>query len=323
MQTLSQRTSSAADVFESSTSDESDPLVVPVLSTNVSVADAASSTVKDPAHQALDSDFFKRIAAPLSMWIFLSIGLILFNKLMYTSIFRHPLTLTAVHMVFMSIVTQGLSAAGHLTIPKLDWTFYATKIAPLAALFAVSLAASNIAAQRLTVSFSQMIKALTPMMTLAICVVSGMERFHWTLVFITVVMTLGVGCATLHEVEFDALGFGLQLLALTVESTRLVAIQWVVQKHLPKPSNPLVALSLFAPFCAVLLIPASLFFEAGAASKLLLPWVFPWVFANAFCALFLNFSVVWLVSQESGPLTMTVRGGWGREASESTKRVSA
>jgi hypothetical protein len=55
------------------------------------------------------------------------------------------------------------AAAGRLRVPTLGWAFYFRWIIPLACMYAVSLAASNIAAQRLSVSFIQMIKAVTPL----------------------------------------------------------------------------------------------------------------------------------------------------------------
>lgn len=131
--------------------------------------------------------------------------------------------------------------------------------------------------------------------------------FCRSLMIITTLMTLGVGIASYGEIEFDLLGLLLQLTALTVESVRLVAIQKVVQKHLPK-TNPLVALSLFAPVCFGFLAPVAMVMEPGAFYKLA-SWSsgFP-VFLNTLTAFSLNIGVVILVSHESGPLTLTLAG---------------
>lgn len=281
---------------------------------STSVSDSASSKAAGDGHVALDADYFRRVAPPLIVWLLFSVGQILFNKYLYTGPFKHPLTLTAVHMTFMTLCTQVMARTGHLTLPALGWDFYLRAIAPLALMFAASLAFSNLAQMILTVSFIQMVKAVTPLMTLAVCIAFGTERFHWSLLFITTLMTCGVGVASLGELEFNALGLLLQLSALTVESVRLVAIQRVVQKHLPKPTNPLLILALFAPLCAALLVPAALWLERGAWAQLSSPASGIPVFFNSLSALGLNFSVVWLVSQESGPLTLSAsgRGGcWG------------
>jgi hypothetical protein len=260
-----------------------------------------------PAPAPLGS-YLAQVGPALGTWLSFSIGLILFNKYLYMHAFKHPITLTAVHMVFMTAVTQALAAAGRLPVPRLGWAFYGRWILPIAGLFAIALASSNVAAQRLPVSFIQMIKAVTPLMTLAVCVVAGTERFAWALVAITATMTFGVGVASLGELGFDALGFALQVVALTAESVRVVVIQRVVQVHLPRPTNPLVSLALFAPPCAAILVPAAAMLEPGAWATLALPSVGPVVLANAIAALGLNFAVVWMVSHESGPLTLTLAG---------------
>lgn len=268
----------------------------------------APSAASSSGGAHFDSSYFKTIGPALATWLSFSIGLILFNKHLYISSFRFPVTLTACHMVFMTAATQLMAATGQLTTPKLGWGFYVRWIVPLAGMYAVSLAASNIAAQRLTVSFIQMIKAVTPLMMLAVSVFAGKERYALSLVLITAAMTLGVGVASIGELSFDALGFALQLIALTVESVRLVVIQHVMQDVLPKSRNPFILLSLFAPAVAVVLVPAAAVLEPGAWTLLALPSTGPLVFANACTALGLNAAVVWLSSQESGPLTLTLVG---------------
>lgn len=267
---------------------------------------APAPSVGGGAH--FDSSYFKTVGPALLTWLSFSIGLILFNKQLYISSFKYPVTLTACHMVFMTVATQLMATAGYLTTPKLGWGFYMRWIIPLAGMYAISLAASNIAAQRLSVSFIQMIKAVTPLMMLAVSVVAGKERYALSLVLITAAMTFGVGVASIGELSFDMLGFALQLIALTVESVRLVVIQYVMQDVLPKSRNPFILLSLFAPAVALVLVPAAAVLEPGAWTLLALPSTGPLVFLNACTALGLNAAVVWLSSQESGPLTLTLVG---------------
>ena len=232
-----------------------------------------------------------------------------FNKFLYIGPFRFPLTLTAVHMLFATVGTQALMRAGRLVVPQLGWPFYARNIVPLGLMFAGSLSTSNLAAMRLSVSFIQMIKAVTPMTTLAVAVSYGTEKPYRSLLVITTMMTLGVGLASLGEIEFDLLGMLLQLAALTIESVRLVAIQRMVQQHLPR-GNPLASLALFAPVCFLFLLPVALLFEPLALGTL---WASPRavgvpVLFSALLAFGLNAAVVLLVSHESGPLTLTLAG---------------
>jgi hypothetical protein len=255
----------------------------------------------------MDSAYMRKVLPAVSFWLVMSISVILFNKYLYLGPFKHPISLTAIHMLGATAATQTLVAVGKLKVPQLGWDFYIRNIVPLGLMFAGSLGASNLAAMRLSVSFIQMIKAVTPMMTLAVSVAYGTEKPYPSLMIITTLMTFGVGIASYGEIEFDLIGLVLQLIALTVESIRLVAIQRVVQQHLPK-QNPLVALTMFAPVCALFLTPVAMVVEPGALAK-----VFSWsagvpVLLNTITAFSLNIAVVILVSHESGPLTLTLAG---------------
>jgi hypothetical protein len=267
-----------------------------------------SSTSGLTSHDGIiDSAYMRKVLPVLSLWLSMSMVVILFNKFLFMGPFKHPLTLCTIHMCFISCATQILSKIGYLTIPQIGWTFYAKNIIPLGAMYALSLSCSNYAAMRLTVSFIQMIKAVTPMMTLAVSVAYGTEKPYFSLQMITIMMTFGVGIASYGEIEFDMLGMFLQLTALTVESIRLVAMQKMNAVHLPK-SNPLILLSLFAPVCFLFLFPIALFLEQGALAKLVIPATGFTVALNTLTAFGLNFAVVLMISQESGALTLTLAG---------------
>ena len=285
------------------------------ISSSTSSTSSSSTTTTIPSTSSgltshdgiIDSAYMRKVLPVLSLWLSMSMVVILFNKFLFMGPFKHPLTLCTIHMCFISCATQILSKIGYLTIPQIGWTFYAKNIIPLGAMYALSLSCSNYAAMRLTVSFIQMIKAVTPMMTLAVSVAYGTEKPYFSLQMITIMMTFGVGIASYGEIEFDMLGMFLQLTALTVESIRLVAMQKMNAVHLPK-SNPLILLSLFAPVCFLFLFPIALFLEQGALAKLVIPATGFTVALNTLTAFGLNFAVVLMISQESGALTLTLAG---------------
>ena len=118
-------------------------------------------------------------------WITMSCAVILFNKYLYMGTYKYPLTLTAIHMGFASLATGLLRVSGYLVVPTgvlQGWRFYGRNVVPIGVLFALSLGSSNLAAVRLTVSFIQMVKALTPMLALAIAVAMRLETATRTLV---------------------------------------------------------------------------------------------------------------------------------------------
>jgi hypothetical protein len=148
--------------------------------------DASSGAVKKAPHQ--EAALSAALPA-ICFWITMSCCTILYNKYMYTSAengggnFRYPLSLASVHMAFATVATNVLRAAGVLKVPALEWRFIVRSVLPIGFLFAMSLGFSNLAAMRLTVSFIQMVKALTPLMALAISVSMGMEVATRSLVF--------------------------------------------------------------------------------------------------------------------------------------------
>jgi hypothetical protein len=294
------------DLLQSSTS-SSTISSAPNSSLSSSSSSSSTGAIASGHDGIIDSAYMRKVLPVLSLWLTMSMVVILFNKFLFMGPFKHPLTLCTIHMCFISCATQILSRMGALSIPQVGWTFYAKNIVPLGAMYALSLSCSNYAAMRLTVSFIQMIKAVTPMMTLAVSVAYGTEKPYFSLQVITLMMTFGVGVASYGEIEFDMLGMALQLTALTVESIRLVAMQRMNAVHMPK-SNPLILLSLFAPVCFIFLFPIALFVEQGALAKLAIPATGFTVALNTLTAFGLNFAVVLMISQESGALTLTLAG---------------
>jgi hypothetical protein len=239
-------------------------------------------------------------------WLVMSCCVILFNKHLYNGIFPHPLTLTTIHMGFASLATLALRASGRLQVPELGWGFFLKNIMPIGVLYAGSLGFSNLAVLRLSVSFIQMVKALTPMITLAVSVARGVETATNTLVTIVVFMCFGVAVASYGEIMFDTIGVVFQVISITTEAARLVATQVLVQSSVPS-KNPLVSISLFAPASFILLLPVAMLREPGAFKTLWSDSVWFVVLLNTLTAFTLNIAVVILVERTSG-LTLTLAG---------------
>lgn len=236
----------------------------------------------------------------------MSCSVILFNKHLYNGIFAHPLTLTSIHMCFATAATSVMRATGRLEVPRLTWSFWLKNILPIGLLYAGSLAFSNLAVMRLSVSFIQMVKALTPLMALGFSVARGIETPTRSLIAIVLLMCFGVTVASYGEIMFDTLGLTFQLVSITTEAARLVATQILVQSVIPT-SNPLMSISLFAPPSFLFLLPVALYREPGALSSLLVPGVGMVVLANTLTAFTLNVAVVMLIERTSG-LTLTLAG---------------
>ena len=153
----------------------------PTTDVAVPVNSEIKHTGSEKAAKAGEASINQALPAIL-FWITMSCSTILFNKFLYTGTFAHPLTLSTIHMGFATLATSILRLSGQLVVPELGWSFLAQNVLPIGILFAFSLGFSNLAAIRLSVSFIQMIKALTPMLTLAISVAMGLEKATTTLI---------------------------------------------------------------------------------------------------------------------------------------------
>lgn len=80
-------------------------------------------------------------------------------------------------------------------------------------LFSVSLILSNWVYLRLTVSFIQMIKAVTPVVVLGVSVLFKLKTASAKLWGTVCLISVGVAIASYGEIQFDMLGFSIQLLA--------------------------------------------------------------------------------------------------------------
>ena len=262
-------------------------------------ADAAAAAAADHENSAQAAR--KKAAFAVVFWLTMSCIQILFNKMLFSGPFRYPVTLTAIHMSFASVMTFVLRVAGFIEVPPLPggWRFFVRNFLLISCLFAAALASGNVAAARLSVSFVHILKAITPIVTLSVGIAFGIQKPCMKQGVIVTLVSAGVVIASFGELSFDATGLVLQLVAVLTESTRLVIMQRLLQQYLPK-SSPLVTLSLFAPVAAVLLIGLSLAQEPGGYALALRPDVMPLIALNTASAFTLNIAVMLLVGATSG-----------------------
>ena len=245
---------------------------------------------------------------PILSWQASSIFVIFINKQVYLTA-PFPLTLVLIHMLVSTLATRAAASAGALSLPVLEWRAYARTVAPLGALFSVSLALSNLAAARLPIASTQMLKALAPLFTLGAMFCAGTgAKFSPLLVVIVLCLTGGGALVNYGDLNFDPLGLALQLGAMLCDALRMVAVNTLMSSVLPK-SNPLVGLALFAPVCGACLLLPALILERAAVPRLAAsPELAGLVALSAIGSLCLNCCQVWLLSQDSGPLVVSLAG---------------
>ncbi|KAK4939691.1 hypothetical protein LTR10_020081 [Elasticomyces elasticus] len=245
-------------------------------------------------------------------WIGFSGGVILFNKwLLDTLGFKFPISLTAWHMIFATIMTQILARTttlldGRKTV-KMTGRVYLRAILPIGFFFSLSLICGNKAYLYLSVAFIQMLKATMPVAVLLATWAMGVAPPSLKTLGNVSFIVIGVVIASYGEIEFNLTGFLYQAGGITFEATRLVLVQQLLSSSEFK-MDPLVSLYYFAPVCAAMNSLTALILEVPSMSmKNIYDVGIFMLIANAMVAFLLNVSVVFLIGKTSS-LVLTLCG---------------
>ena len=220
-------------------------------------SDASSAASTAPAPSA--------IAYLGACAIFVTAGpaLILLNsRLLHDFKFPYPIALSALGVGFSAIMSRLLLSLGILKFErpdlKSDWRFALTSAYPNAALSALTLALGNSAYVHLSVALCQMLKALTPAITLVLLFLMRIETPTRPEMVCVGALTLGSLIATRGDIHLSAIGLALQLGANFAEASRIV----LAQRLLASMKLPLLEMQYHvAPFQLLCLLTASAVIE--------------------------------------------------------------
>ena len=242
------------------------------------------------------------------LWIFLSALVILYNKYILSVYnFNFPILLTMIHMSVSTILATIAIKSNLVDSIELDSHNYIYGVLPIALLFSGTLSLGNSAYQYLSVSFIQMLKALSPVTVYLIGCTLKTETFHSTLLVVVCIVSMGICIASYGELALNYIGLTLQLSSVLVESTRITLIQILLQSRGLKLNSittlyyvaPASLICLTIPFC-IFELPNVLVTDMTLFNPLIL-------LTNALAAFALNLSVFLLIGQTSA-LTMNIAG---------------
>ena len=167
-------------------------------------------------------------------WMCVSSGLIMLNKYILSSLkFEYPLTLCSLGMLFSGIVSAVLFKFFKVGYNGDDNQFksfqeYCKIILPIGLASSLPLYWGNYAYLFISVSFIQMLKAFTPVITMIVLFIFGMERVRSSLMMAVLMMTLGTALASYGETDFNIIGFISMAISETMEALKLVAMQFLL-----------------------------------------------------------------------------------------------
>jgi len=216
--------------------------------------------------------------APLVVtWVAISGGLTWVNKLIFAPEthggFGFPcVTLLMLWHMFLAVVFTNII---RLVVPQLmpavaknqvTFPMYFKNVAPVGVCLAGSLLLSNAAYVYISVGYIQMVKSCTSSIVYVVAVMVGHEVFSLPCGASLLLICGGVVAASFGELDFNIVGFGLQLTATFVEAVRLIVLKALVSSN-GIQLDALSGLYYYAPTCLVaILLPFSLHVDGA------IPW---------------------------------------------------
>lgn len=243
-------------------------------------------------------------------WMAISSGLIMLNKELLSNGFPYPMALSGLGMSFSSVASFLCCRVFRVVEAKktVTFSFFLQRIMPVGLLMALTLHFGNLVYLYLTVSFIQMLKAFTPIMTMLALFIARLETPSKRLVFSVLIIALGTAIASAGEVNLNLLGVLIMMSSEAFESVRLVLTQFLLTGY---RFHPIEGLMYLAPACTFWLMLGSLSLEYRrmvSANVLEVVMMSPLKFL---CAAAMGFAVnalAYIVIQVASSLTLKVLG---------------
>uniref|UniRef100_A0A7S0WQ47 Sugar phosphate transporter domain-containing protein n=1 Tax=Chlamydomonas leiostraca TaxID=1034604 RepID=A0A7S0WQ47_9CHLO len=257
----------------------------------------------------------RRIAllASCLAWTCASSAAILANKTILVKLhFPYPVTVSWLGLLTTSCLSY---IAMQLFLPKesrrhVGPRYYATRILPCGFFMAAAFLTGNVSFLFLTLAFVQMLKAFTPVVTMLLLFLVGLEAPKASLVASVVVISLGVAVASYGELNLSITGLSSMLASVAAEAIRLVLMQTLLVDT-SQSIHPLQGLFYISSACTLWLMGQALVWEWGPlvrAGALAQVAANPYHFATAAVAGFSVNALAIAVIKLSSSLTLKVLG---------------
>lgn len=220
-----------------------------------------------------------------------------FNKLSY----KFPILFSSLGIIGVVVVTRVAHAFGWIEIKKhLSTEFWLSRIFPIGLLSAATIGTGNSVYLHLSVSFTQMLKALTPVYILLCLVLFKVETPSSPVVVSVCIISLGTMIASVGELHFSWTGFLLQSLADLFEGSRLVLLQMILTHNM----TPIESMYYISPATAVCQLVMVLIYERDAIlneqSWALAATHWYWFAAGTVLGVCINFIGMFVIKHTSG-----------------------
>jgi drug/metabolite transporter (DMT)-like permease len=189
------------------------------------------------------------------LFFFLGPTLILVNNYVFNNLhYKYPIFFSSLGIMGVVLVTRVSEWLGFIVVNKnISIEFWLTRILPIGLLSAATIGSGNSVYLYLSVSFTQMLKALTPVYILACLSIFRVENPSGSVVLAVIIISVGTMIASVGELRFSWIGFFLQSFADLLEGSRLVLLQIILTQNL----SPIESMYYTAPataFCQLVMV---------------------------------------------------------------------
>ena len=218
----------------------------------------APKTPKTPRHTFTAFGMSRLAVACVSslLWMCFSGGLIMLNKDLLSHGFPYPMALSGLGMIFSGVASQivcwqyGIVDQGKIVSKE----FYLKSIMPVGFLGAMTLWLGNLVYLYLSVSLIQMLKCMTPVITMIALFLSGLESPTQKMILSVILIALGTAVASIGAIDASIIGLIIMFGAECAEAVRLVMTQYLLTG---RKFHPFEGLMYLAPATAFWLVIGS------------------------------------------------------------------
>ncbi|KAI1300997.1 UAA transporter [Mortierella claussenii] len=158
----------------------------------------------------------------LAMYFLLNLTLTIYNKaILSTFEFSFPWTLTGIHTLCSGLGALVMARMGYFTPTQLGERENMVMLM-FSFLYTLNIAISNVSLNEVSVAFHQVVRAMTPVFTIAISVAFLSKRYSSMTYLSLLPLLLGVYMATVGDYSYTAMGFFLTVLGTVLAATKTV-----------------------------------------------------------------------------------------------------
>jgi len=202
-----------------------------------------------------------------------SIGLTFYQNWLLKEL-KFPLTIVLVHFI-MKFLLASLCRAVYTYHTGLDrvvlgWAPLLGRVGVVALVASLDIGLSQWSFEFIDVALYTITKSTSIVFILMFAILLGLEKRHWSLVFIVVTISIGLIMFTYKSTDFVFVGFMMVLSASFLSGIRWTVSQLIMQKGKYSLGNPVDMIFHVQPLMILTLLPFAVGFEGTRVSSSLL-----------------------------------------------------